>query len=184
MCGPKGASAVKKKKKGATPEMVERMDKGLKHFARVAKEGFPEADDFCPGAGAAGGLGFAFQAFLNGTLESGVKIILEETDLAENIKDADYVITGEGRLDGQTMQGKAPVGVAELAKQYGRPVLAFSGSVGTETELCNNAGIDAFFPIIRSAVSLEEAMKEENAVRNMTDTVEQVFRLIKIHTCL
>lgn len=129
-------------------------------------------------AGAAGGLGFAFQTFLKGTLESGVKIILEETGVAELLQDADYVITGEGRLDGQTVQGKAPVGVAKLAKKYDKPVLAFSGSVAEGAEICNQEGIDAFFPIVRSAVNPEEAMKEENAVRNMADAVEQVFRLI------
>lgn len=180
LCGLKGASAVYGPQKGATPDMIRDMDAGLKHFARVSGEVFPSADAEYPGTGAAGGLGFAFQAFLNGVLESGVIIILEETGLAEYLQDADYVITGEGRLDGQTVQGKAPVGVAGLAKEYGKPVIAFSGGVAADAGLCNNAGIDAFFPIVRSTVSLAEAMKEENAVRNMADTVEQVFRLIKL----
>lgn len=180
LCGPQGASAVYGPQKGATPAMVKRMDAGLEQFARVSKEAFPAADAAYPGTGAAGGLGFAFQTFLNGVLESGVKIVLEETNLAEYMQDADYVITGEGRLDGQTVQGKAPIGVAGLAKKYGKPVIAFSGSVGADAGLCNNAGIDAFFSIIGSAVSPEEAMKEENAVKNMADTVEQVFRLIKM----
>ena len=90
---------------------------------------------------------------------------------------ADLVITGEGQLDGQTVMGKAPIGVAKLSKEYGKPVLAFSGCVTKDASACNAAGIDAFFPILRSVVSLEEAMDVKNAAENMTDTVEQAFRL-------
>ena len=93
--------------------------------------------------------------------------------------DADLVITGEGRLDGQTVMGKAPVGVARIAKEFHKPVLAFSGSVTREAAACNDAGIDAFFPILRSVVTLEEAMDPENARKNMADTAEQVFRLVQ-----
>ena len=89
----------------------------------------------------------------------------------------DLVITGEGRLDGQTVMGKAPIGVAKLSKEYGKPVLAFSGCVTKDASACNAAGIDAFFPILRSVVSLEEAMDVKNAAENMADTVEQAFRL-------
>lgn len=178
LCGPEGASEVYGPQKGATRDMIQDMDAGLAQFAKVSGLMFPLADAAHPGTGAAGGLGFAFQTFLKGTLESGVKIVLEETGVAKFLQDADYVITGEGRLDGQTVQGKAPVGVAKLAKKYEKPVLAFSGSVAEDAEICNQEGIDAFFPIVRSAVNLKEAMKEENAVRNMADAVEQVFRLI------
>ena len=94
------------------------------------------------------------------------------------MEDADIVITGEGRLDGQTAMGKAPVGVARLAKKHNIPVIAFAGSVTKEAVACNQNGIDAFFPILRGVVTLEEAMKPENAKANMTDTVEQVFRLM------
>ena len=93
------------------------------------------------------------------------------------MRDADLVITGEGRLDGQTVMGKAPIGAAKLAKEYGKPVIAFSGCVTKDASACNAAGIDAFFPILRSVVSLEEAMDVKNAAENMTDTVEQAFRL-------
>lgn len=117
--------------------------------------------------------------FTRAVLESGIQIVLEETKLREYVKDADLVITGEGRLDGQTVMGKAPVGVARIAKEFHKPVLAFSGSVTREAAACNAAGIDAFFPILRSVVTLEEAMDPENARRNMTDTAEQVFRLIQ-----
>ena len=96
------------------------------------------------------------------------------------IKDADIVITGEGCLDAQTAMGKAPIGVAKLAKKYGKLVLGFSGTVTKGATACNEAGIDAYFPIVRSAVSLEDAMKKKNAQENLIDTVEQVFRLIKV----
>ncbi|MCI8462990.1 MAG: glycerate kinase, partial [Lachnospiraceae bacterium] len=158
--------------------MVEQMDKGLCHLAEVSRD-FAGADPDYPGTGAAGGLGFGFLTFLNSTLESGVKIILEETGLEAYIREADFVITGEGRLDGQTVQGKAPVGVARLAKAWDKRVFAFSGAVTPEARLCNEAGIDAFFPILRSVVGLDEAMQEETAVKNMADTAEQVFRVVK-----
>lgn len=178
LCGERGASAVYGPQKGAGPDMVEQMDKGLAHLAEVSKD-FTGADPDYPGTGAAGGLGFGFLTFLNSTLESGVKIVLEETGLEEYIRKADFVVTGEGRLDGQTVQGKAPMGVAELAKAWDKRVFAFSGCVTSKASLCNEAGIDAFFPILRSPASLEEVMKEENAVKNMADTAEQVFRAVK-----
>ena len=109
-----------------------------------------------------------------------MKIILEETLLEDYIKTADYVITGEGCLDRQTVMGKAPIGVAKLAKQFGKPVLAFSGSATRDASLCNENGIDAFFPILCSVVSLEEAMNPKTAAQNMSDTAEQVFRLIRL----
>lgn len=133
-----------------------------------------------PGCGAAGGLGFAFRAFLHGKLEPGINIVLEEIGIESAIKAADIVITGEGRLDGQTVMGKAPIGIARLAKKYGKPVVAFSGAVTEDAAACNLAGIDAFFPILRQITTLETAMSPATAQRNMTATVEQVFRLLKI----
>ena len=159
--------------------MIQVMDRGLAHFAEIAGKWNPKADPEFPGTGAAGGLGFAFLTFTSAVLESGIQIVLEETKLREYVKDADLVITGEGRLDGQTVMGKAPVGVARIAKEFHKPVLALSGSVTREAAACNDAGIDAFFPILRSVVTLEEAMDPENARRNMADTAEQVFRLIQ-----
>ena len=105
--------------------------------------------------------------------------MLEETHLEKYAKDADIVITGEGRLDGQTVMGKAPIGVAKIAKKFNKPVIAFSGCATKDAILCNNEGIDAFFPILRGVVTLEDAMNTENAMNNMADTVEQVFRVIQ-----
>lgn len=180
LCGEHGCSAVFGPQKGATPAMIMKMDKWLYNYAKLSKEMYPSSDMNHPGTGAAGGLGFAFQSYLNATLESGVKIVLEETELEEYVRDADLIVTGEGRLDGQTVFGKAPIGVAKIAKKYDKPVIAFSGCVSDDAILCNQQGIDAFFPILREVVSLDEAMKPENARINLISTVEQVFRLISL----
>ncbi|MBD5500221.1 MAG: glycerate kinase [Lachnospiraceae bacterium] len=180
LCGENGCSAIYGPQKGATPSMIMQMDKWLESYAALAREKYPKANAKQAGTGAAGGLGFAFLTFTNAVLESGIKIVLEETQLEKYIKDADIVVTGEGRLDGQTAMGKAPVGVARLAKKYNIPVIAFAGSVTKEAVACNQNGIDAFFPILRSIVTLEDAMKPENAKANLADTAEQVFRLISL----
>ena len=180
LCGENGCSAIYGPQKGATPSMIMQMDKWLESYASLAREKYPNANAKQAGTGAAGGLGFAFLTFTNAVLESGIKIVLEETQLEKYIKDADIVVTGEGRLDGQTAMGKAPVGVARLAKKYNIPVIAFAGSVTKEAVACNQNGIDAFFPILRSIVTLEDAMKPENAKANLADTAEQVFRLISL----
>lgn len=179
LCGELGCSAVYGPQKGATPEMVSEMDAWLARFAELTKNVNPDADPDYPGAGAAGGLGFAFLSYLNGTLTSGIDLVIKETGLEELVKDADVVVTGEGRLDGQSYMGKAPIGVAKFGKRYGKTVLAFSGCVTKDAVKCNEHGIDAFFPIVRTPCTLEEAMDIENAFANLSDTAEQVFRLLK-----
>ena len=182
LCGEQGCSAVFGPQKGATPSMVVEMDQWLGNYAALAGKKFPKADPKKAGTGAAGGLGFAFLTFTDAVLESGIKIVLEETRLEEYIREADLVITGEGQMDGQTAMGKAPIGVAGLAKKYGKTVIAFTGAAGVDAEKCNEHGIDAFFPILRNVVTLEEAMKNENAKRNLADTAEQVYRLWRAGT--
>lgn len=179
LCGPTGASAIYGPQKGATPEIIRDMDGWMAEFAKLAAKTFPKANPEAPGTGAAGGLGFAFLTFTNAVLESGIDIVLEETRLEDYVKDADIVVTGEGRLDGQTVMGKAPIGVAKTAKKFGKPVLGFSGCVTKDAVACNGAGIDAFFPILQTVVTLEEAMDAENAHYNMAATVEQAFRVVK-----
>jgi len=181
LCGPEGCSAIYGPQKGATPETVEKMDGWLKNYARLTKELYPHADENFEGAGAAGGMGFAFLSYLGGRLESGIELVIRETGLEERIRWVDVVVTGEGRLDGQSCMGKAPVGVARAAKKYGKPVIAFSGCVREDAVECNKHGIDAFFPILRNICTLEEAMDVENAARNLSDTAEQVFRLFGIN---
>ncbi len=180
LCGSRGCSAVFGPQKGADEAMIRQMDPWLERFAHLAKGVFPDADPALPGSGAAGGLGFAFRTFLNGSLESGIQIVIRETGLETYIREADVVITGEGRLDEQTAMGKAPAGVACLGKKYGKTVIAVAGSVAPSARICNEKGIDAYFPILRGICTLQEAMAPENAKRNMSDTVEQIFRLIKL----
>ena len=182
LCGKSGCSTVFGPQKGATSEMIKDMDSWLKRFARLTKNKYASSDAKLPGTGAAGGLGFAFLSYTNSSLKSGIDIVIEETRLEDYIKEADIVITGEGRLDGQTVFGKAPVGVAKLAKKYEKKVIAFAGSVTKDAIVCNDYGIDAFFPVLRRITSLKEAMKSENAAENLSDTVTQVFNLIKMST--
>lgn len=176
LCGERGASAVFGPQKGATPEMVKTLDAALAHFAAVIGS---SADN--PGDGAAGGLGFAFRTLLGAELVKGVDLILGETNLEAALQDADVVITGEGRLDGQTVMGKAPIGVAHLAKRHNCKVLAFAGCLGDGVEAVNAAGIDAYFPILRQVVTLNEALDKSRAAANLTSAVEQAFRLL-VHT--
>lgn len=179
LCGEKGCSAVFGPQKGATPDMITQMDSWLGKYALLTANRYKKADSQYPGTGAAGGMGFAFLSYMNAELRSGVQIVLEETKLEEYVKDADIVVTGEGCLDGQSVMGKAPIGVAALAKKHHKKVIAFAGCVTEDAKVCNQNGIDAFFPILRNVVTREESMHTDNARRNMTDTAEQVFRLIK-----
>lgn len=180
LCGPNGASYIFAPQKGATPEVVTRMDAAHQKFANLVKE-FLGVDwaDF-PGAGAAGGLGFALKTFLKAEMRSGVALILDTLDFDAAVRDADLVITGEGRLDHQSAMGKLPTGVARYAKRYGKPVVALCGGVAPGAEACNNAGIDAYFPIPAGPCTLEEAMEPDTAAENLARTAQQVYRLFTI----
>lgn len=178
LCGDQGCSAIFGPQKGATPSMIMQMDKWLADYAGLTQKKYPKANMNQAGTGAAGGLGFAFLSYMNASLESGIKIILDETKLESYVREADMVITGEGCLDGQTVMGKAPIGVANIAKKYGKTVIAFSGCVTEDAVVCNEHGIDAFFPILRTVTTLNDAMDSENARKNMVSAVEQVFRMI------
>lgn len=177
--GENGAAYIYGPQKGATPEIVKELDSGLRSFAEVVKSDLGVDIAQVEGTGAAGGLGFAFLGFLNSKLESGIKIILEEIKLEEAIKGADFVITGEGRLDNQTAMGKAPIGVAKLAKKHNAKVIAIAGSTTEDAVKCNEEGIDAYFSIVNRPMTLDEAINKENATINIISTTTQIFRLIK-----
>lgn len=179
LCGENGCSTIYGPQKGATSEMIIDMDRWLENYAKLTKEVLPLSDLNIPGTGAAGGLGFALVSYLGATLQAGIELVIKETGLEKYVKDSDVVVTGEGRLDGQSYMGKAPVGVAKLAKKYNKIVIAFSGCVTDDAVICNEHGIDAFFPVLRTPCSLEEAMDADKAYKNLTDSAEQVFRLIK-----
>ena len=177
LCGENGCSAIYGPQKGATPTMVREMDEYMARYAALTKAVNPASDANYPGAGAAGGLGFAFLSYLPASLTPGAALVTRETGLENAIKTADLVITGEGRLDGQSAMGKAPVAVATLAKKHGKPVIALAGCVSEDATRCHAHGIDAFFPILRTPCTLNEAMDTENAAKNLAATAEQAVRL-------
>ena len=178
LCGKNGATYIYGPQKGVTDDIKEHLDQAMAQYAEVTAK-YLECDySDTEGSGAAGGLGFALLSYLNASLTPGIDLILNAVELEKELKNADIAVTGEGRLDHQTAMGKAPVGVAKLAKKYNAKVIAFAGSVTPEATACNQAGIDAFFPIVRGITTLEEAMNPENARANMRSAVEQVFRLL------
>lgn len=172
LTGENGASYIYGPQKGADEKTVELLDKSLKNFSSlVGKEDVAlEA-----GSGAAGGLGFALRGFLNAELKSGIELVLKAIGFEEALKDADLVITGEGKIDGQSKRGKVPVGVAKLAKQFNLPVIAIAGDIGKDTESLYNLGIDGIVSTTSRAMPLEEAMKN-----SLILTEEEAFRLWKI----
>ncbi|MBQ3235353.1 MAG: glycerate kinase [Clostridia bacterium] len=177
LVGEFGCSEIFSRQKGATDEQVRVMDGYLNRFADLYKEVNPLSDKNAEGVGAAGGLGFAFKYFLNGNMGSGIDLVIGKIGLEDMVKTADIIVTGEGKLDGQSAMGKAPIGVAKLAKKYGKKVVAFCGAIGDGAESLNELGIDAFFSIVNSPCSLEKAMQKEVAFENLKNTAKQVFRL-------
>lgn len=179
LCGDNGCSYVFARQKGGTDETIPMMDGWMDNYATLTQKIYPNIDKNTEGAGAAGGLGFAFLAYLNGKMQSGIEIVINETHLDEHVRESDIVITGEGRLDEQSVMGKAPVGVAKLAKKYNKKVIAFSGCIGDGAEACNSAGIDAYFPILQKPCTLQEAMNVDTAYANLKATAVQVFNLLR-----
>lgn len=178
--GEKGCSAVYAPQKGATPEIVDAMDAWIKNFSSTVEKQLGLTGAEISGAGAAGGLGYAFHTFLNGKLEPGINLVLDAVKIEDALKTADVVITGEGRLDFQTAMGKAPVGVAKLAKKNNPnvTVIAICGAATPEAVEVNQHGIDAYFSILNSPMTVDEAMKSSTAEFNLYQTVTQIFRLL------
>jgi glycerate kinase len=181
LTGAKGASAIFGPQKGATPDMVAILDRNLAHYADMIRRELGKQVGDIPGAGAAGGLGAGLLAFLPAELKRGVDIVIETVQLAERVKGADLVITGEGRIDGQTVFGKTPIGVAKTAKRFGVPVIGIAGSLGDDSTAVLDHGIDALFTIVPGVVPLEQAL--EQAERYVTQTarhIASVYRLGQI----
>ena len=179
--GKNGAAYVYGPQKGADETMVKELDMGLISFASATSEHFSSEFWNFKGAGAAGGLGFGFVSYLNAKLKPGIDIITEEIRLEDEIKKADLVITGEGRLDFQSSMGKTPTGVAKIAKKYNKPVIAIAGCVKEDASNCNESGIDAFFSILNEPISLEEAMDKQIAADNIRRVSEQAVRLFRLN---
>ena len=182
LCGPRGASAVYGPQKGATPDMIVELDAALGNFAEIATlvTGKDVAD--CPGAGAAGGLGAGLMFFTDAILRPGVDIVVEATGLTALIEAADLVVTGEGCTDFQTAFGKAPVGVAGIARQYGKPVVCLSGALGPGAEEVLKHGIDALMSVVPRPMDLAACMDEGALL--IEQAAERMASLIKIGTTL
>lgn len=177
LCGTNGATYIYGPQKGVTEDMRDDLDAAMANYAKVTRDCMGTDHMESEGAGAAGGLGFAFLSYLNGDLQPGIELVLDAVEMEKTMEGADLVFTGEGRLDYQTAMGKAPVGIAKLAKKHGAKVVALAGAVIEGAEKCNENGIDAYFPILRKIVTLDEAMEPETARQNMVKTTEQIMRL-------
>ncbi|WP_069213484.1 glycerate kinase [Vibrio cholerae] len=175
LCGDKGASAVFGPQKGATPEDVQLLDGALRQFGLLTEKVTGKMVLESAGAGAAGGMGAALLAYAQARLRPGIEIVLETVQLAHQVSDADLVITGEGRIDSQTVHGKTPMGVAKVAKRFDVPVLALCGCTGDNYQAVYQCGIDAVFAAVPRAMSLEDALKESDF--NLADLAENVARL-------
>ena len=178
LCGERGASAIFGPQKGATPEMVKELDAALAHFAEIADRDCGKQIKEQSGAGAAGGMGGGLLLLPNVQLKAGVQIVLDNLKFAEQVKDADLVITGEGRMDAQSILGKTPIGVARTAKQFNRPVIAIAGCLREDYEVVYEHGIDAVFPIIRNLGDLPIILKQGE--QNLISTAQNVARLLSL----
>ena len=158
LVGPQGASAIFGPQKGATPEMVERLDANLRHFSAVIVRDLGQDVAAIPGAGAGGGIGAGMMVFLGGRLRPGSEIVTAAVGLDAAVADADLVITGEGRIDGQTIHGKTPIGVARVARRHGKPVIAIAGGLATGAAAVHAHGIDAVFGAVSRPCTVEEAL--------------------------
>ncbi|MBY6269090.1 glycerate kinase [Parageobacillus thermoglucosidasius] len=178
LCGENGASYVFGPQKGATEEMVRILDRNLSHYADVVKKQLGKDVKNIPGAGAAGGLGAGLLIFTQATLQKGIDLVIEYSQLRSKIKDADYVFTGEGGIDFQTQYGKTPYGVAKVAKEFNKKVIAIAGHIGEGIDVLYDKGIDAIFGIIPEAGSLDKILKD--GAKNVERTCENIARLIKM----
>lgn len=177
LCGANGASAVFGPQKGATPEMVQRLDMALSRFADVVEKQLGVDVRHLPGSGAAGGMGAGLLAFLHAEFKSGIELVMDAIQFEQNIQVADLIITGEGKLDEQTMAGKVIAGVCKKAKPYQIPTIAICGGMELTSEQMDEIGLLAGFSIVPKPCSLDEAM--EQAEGWVQERVEQIIRFMK-----
>lgn len=180
LCGPHGASAIFGPQKGASPAQVQQLDQALGHFAELCAQALGKDVRDEPGSGAAGGLGFAAKAFLGAQFQAGVEVVAELVGLADAVKDADLVITGEGRFDAQTLRGKTPFGVARIAKQHGVPVVVIAGTLGDGYQELYGHGIDAAFAVTSGPMTLEQACAEApRLLRERATDIARVWQMAR-----
>jgi glycerate kinase len=178
LVGPQGASAIFGPQKGATPEMVARLDDNLRHYASIIARDLGQDVADVPGAGAGGGIGAAMMVFLGGSLRPGSEIVTDAVGLDAAVADADLVITGEGRIDGQTIHGKTPVGVARVAQRHGKPVIAIGGGLGSGAAAVHQHGIEAVFGSVSRPCTVEEAMA--NAAANVRSAARNIAATLRV----
>ncbi|CAM3168440.1 Glycerate 2-kinase [Klebsiella spallanzanii] len=178
LTGPHGATAVFGPQKGATAEMIARLDQALAHFAEIIHRDLDLDVLTLEGGGAAGGMGAGLYAFCGAKLRPGIEIVTDALHLADIVADADLVITGEGRIDSQTIHGKVPVGVARVAKRYNLPVIGIAGSLTADVGVVHQHGLDAVFSVIYSICTLDEALA--NAAENVRMTARNVAAVLKV----
>ena len=177
LTGINGASYTFGKQKGATDEMIKILDKNLSHFSKIIEKELNINVENIPGSGAAGGLGAGLIGFLSGELKKGIDIVIKYSDLESKLKDTDFIITGEGSIDGQTRFGKTPFGIAKLGKKYNIPVIALAGNIGKDIDLLYEYGFTSIFPILTKVETLDNALK--NGGYNIEVVSENIGRLIK-----
>ncbi|KTT66007.1 glycerate kinase [Pseudomonas oryzihabitans] len=168
LCGPQGASHIFGPQKGASPDQVRQLDAALAHFATITAATLERDVREQPGAGAAGGVGFAALAFLQATFRPGIEVVAELVGLEAALQDADLALTGEGRLDGQTLRGKTPAGVLRLARRHGVPVVAVAGSLGDGYDALYDQGLTAAFSLVPGPLSLDEALTQAEVLLERT----------------
>ncbi|HDU6295052.1 TPA: glycerate kinase [Klebsiella aerogenes] len=178
LTGPQGASAVFGPQKGATAAMIERLDRGLQHFAQIIDRDLDIDVLNLEGGGAAGGMGAALYAFCGANLRPGIEIVTDALGLADLVADADLVITGEGRIDSQTIHGKVPVGVAKVAKRFNVPVIGIAGSLIADVGVVHQHGLDAVFSVLYTVCTLDEALA--NAAANVRMTARNVAAVLEM----
>ncbi|MCE0489685.1 glycerate kinase [Pantoea sp. Mb-10] len=178
LIGEKGASAIFGPQKGATPERVAQLDRALAHFAQIIQRDLDRDVLDIAGGGAAGGMGAALHAFCQAELRRGIEIVTEALGLAEQVEDADLVITGEGRIDSQSINGKVPIGVAQVAKRFDKPVIGIAGSLTADVGVVHEHGLDAVYSVLFSVGTLEDALA--NAAQNVRLTARNVAATLRI----
>jgi len=178
LTGKEGASAIFGPQKGATPALVQQLDQALAHYAAIIHRDLDIDVLHIPGGGAAGGMGAALHAFCHAELRRGIEIVTEALGLAEQVKDADLVITGEGRIDSQSINGKVPIGVASVAKRFNKPVIGIAGSLTSDVGVVHQHGIDAVFSVLYSICTLDEALA--SAGKNVEMTARNVAATLKL----
>ena len=179
LLGPRGAARVYGPQKGATPEMVERLERGLSHLARVIRKELSISVENIPGSGAAGGLGAGLYAFLGAKMESGVELVMRIAKLEHRIRKADLIITGEGQLDRQTLYGKTVMGVIKMARKHRVPVICIAGAIMPEAKDLYRLGVKGLFSIITMPMSLQEAMeKSKSLLINASENLGQLLNLM------